>query len=443
MIDAIIAGAGLAGASVAAALTEFGWNILVVEPGLDAAKRLSGELIHPPGVAALDELGLWKSVEQAGGMPVLGFAVFSDSKEACLLPYAEAPALPAQGFAIDHVLLRKRLLRALGDLPRVNIRSGARIAGVDIRSKDQVVVTVAAGKREEELCCKLLVAADGTTSKISVMAGIRHSRNRVSSTLGFVLRDSPVPHPGFGNIFLGGPAPVLAYQITPDVARVTFDVPDYRNGGRLLGDSHRYLEALPEPFREAVKKLVETQQPLCSANYSSVPESVVSGRLVLAGDAAGSCHPLTATGLTVCLQDALRLRNALRETGGEVPQALRLYARRRRGPQRTRVTLAKSLYDTFKAQTPQMRLLRRGVLKYWECSPKGRAACMALLSTCERRTSVMVAEYAKCVYHGLREMALGRENQPVTQLREPARAMLGVSLSALKYAGETLRGIMR
>jgi hypothetical protein len=67
MIDAIIAGAGLAGASVAAALTELGWKILVVEPGLDASKRLSGELIHPPGVMALAELGLWKNLEHAGG----------------------------------------------------------------------------------------------------------------------------------------------------------------------------------------------------------------------------------------------------------------------------------------------------------------------------------------------------------------------------------------
>jgi squalene monooxygenase len=428
---------------VAAALTELGWNILVVEPGLDASKRLSGELIHPPGVTALAELGLWKSLEQAGGMPMLGFAVFSDSKEACLLPYAEARALPAQGFAIDHVLLRERLLSAIVELPRVSVRSRARISGVDLSDDDKVVVTVATAEHVERISCRLLVAADGVASKISVLAGIRHSRTRVSTTLGFVLRDGRLPHPGFGNVFLGGPAPVLAYQITPDVARVTFDVPDDRNGGRLLGDSRGYLEALPEPFRETVKNLVETQQPICSANYSSVSESVVNGRLVLVGDAAGSCHPLTATGLTVCLHDALRLRNSLRETAGDVRHALRLYARRRRGPQRTRVTLAKVLYDTFKAQTPEMYLLRRGVLRYWECNPQGRAACMALLSTCERRTWVMAAEYSKCVYHGLRELVRGRANQAVTPLREPARVMLGVSRNALKCAGEALRDIKR
>ena len=37
--------------AVAAALAEFGYHILIVEPGLDHSKRLAGELIHPPGVS--------------------------------------------------------------------------------------------------------------------------------------------------------------------------------------------------------------------------------------------------------------------------------------------------------------------------------------------------------------------------------------------------------
>ena len=49
--DVVVAGAGVAGVSVAAALREFGHRVLLVEPGLDSAKRLAGELIHPPGAS--------------------------------------------------------------------------------------------------------------------------------------------------------------------------------------------------------------------------------------------------------------------------------------------------------------------------------------------------------------------------------------------------------
>src|SRR5439155_22319279 len=57
-VDALVAGGGMAGASAAATLSAMRWNVLLVEPGLDPAKRLAGELIHPPGVSDLAELGL-------------------------------------------------------------------------------------------------------------------------------------------------------------------------------------------------------------------------------------------------------------------------------------------------------------------------------------------------------------------------------------------------
>ena len=54
--DVLIAGGGMAGAAVAAALDDLGLRTLVVEPGLDDSKRLAGELIHPPGTTDLAEL---------------------------------------------------------------------------------------------------------------------------------------------------------------------------------------------------------------------------------------------------------------------------------------------------------------------------------------------------------------------------------------------------
>ena len=52
-VDVVVAGGGIAGTSVAAALRGSGLEVVVVEPGLDRTKRLAGELIHPPGVTDL------------------------------------------------------------------------------------------------------------------------------------------------------------------------------------------------------------------------------------------------------------------------------------------------------------------------------------------------------------------------------------------------------
>ena len=104
--DVIVAGGGMAGGSVAAALDRLGLRTLVVEPGLDSSKRLAGELIHPPGVANLAELGLLGSLEAAGGAPVLGFAVVCDGRSH-RLPYASLGTLRPTGFAMEHAASRR------------------------------------------------------------------------------------------------------------------------------------------------------------------------------------------------------------------------------------------------------------------------------------------------------------------------------------------------
>ena len=251
--------------------------------------------------------------------------------------------------------------------------------------------------------------------------------------------DGAAPCPEFANVF-AGPVPVLAYQIQPGSVRVMFDLRKDPRDGAPSKPEPAHLAPLPAAFRAAVGRALEDQPPLVSASYSVIPEAVVKGRVVLVGDAAGCCHPLTATGLTVCTRDALRLRQALAERDGDVPRALADYARRREGPQRTRLALAGALYEAFSAQSPEMRLLRRGLLQYWARSPRGRAVSMALLSTHEGRMGVMAAEYARVAGYGLLELLLRRPGAARESLGFRGRAVFGLSRSTVRYAAAALSG---
>ncbi len=172
-----------------------------------------------------------------------------------------------------------------------------------------------------------------------------------------------------------------------------------------------------------------------SVNYSIQPHAVCRGRLALVGDAAGCCHPLTATGLTASTRDAMHLRQALRETG-DVPAAVRRYATLREGPQRTRVALAESLYRAFSEQTPEMRLLRDGILRFWKRSRRGRAASLALLSTHEGRMSMMTLCYAQATGYAMVELVRRRG---AAEHRASATAR---GLAALRLSRATL-GVLR
>lgn len=439
--DVVIAGGGLAGVSVAAALREFGYRILLVEPGLDNSKRLAGELIHPPGTTDLEELGLLPALEEAGGHEVLGFAVFPEKLDRFVLGYEEIRGLKNRGLAMEHASMTRALLAAAEKMENVTVWMGARVSAVDVSNPDFADITVLHGKREVPIRAQLLVAADGRTSSVRKLAGINDNRQRISHMVGFVLEGARLPQSGYGHIFVGGPAPALAYQIADNETRVMFDIPDNPHGVKALEKDPAYLDTLPEPFRSDVRHAMETQTALVSANYSVTPDQVIKGRLVCAGDAGGCCHPLTATGISVTTRDAIRLRQALRETQGDIPTALRRYSSLREGPNRTRVALAEALYEAFTAHTPEMHLLRLGLLKYWERSSRGRAASMALLSTHEGRMSAMARQYARVVGYAIPELLSWGKEHPET-LGSRRMAVKGLLKSTVVYAKEAARGYL-
>ena len=415
--DAIIAGGGVAGSAAAAVLAEFGYHVLLIEPGLQHAKRLAGELIHPPGVAALKELGLLACLEQAGGVPVQGFAVLPGPHR---LPYKDVREFTMPGLAIDHATMAESLLREVTKLDRVTVWRGARVTAIDLNRRDYVTTTVNRDGSEDQLRADLLVAADGRCSHLRGMAGIRHKQVHLSSMVGHTLKHSRLPHPGFGHLFAGGPSPVLAYELGNGDIRIMLDLPKPEH-------ARASLNALPDYLRSDVEQVMETETPLRAANYSVIPEAVYRGRMVCVGDAGGCCHPLTATGLSACLRDAILLKQALGDTKNEIPKALRRYSALREGPQRTRLVCAKALYDVFRAETPETRLLRQGLFRYWQ-RPHGRKATMELLSTYEARRLVMVREYLQVCRYALPDL-----------LRSgPARsdAMVGLSRALLKFVGE-------
>jgi 2-polyprenyl-6-methoxyphenol hydroxylase-like FAD-dependent oxidoreductase len=439
--DVVVAGGGIAGSAAAAALSGLGYEVAIVEPGMDASRRLAGELVHPTGAAALAQLGLLDAARGEDRSDVTGFSVrfggAVDSK-VVRLPYSVsgAPANPA--FAMEHNRMRERLFAAVARMTRVTVLDRSRITSVDPDAGAHASVRISTPAGEALLRPRLLVGADGASSPVSRLAGIAQRRERISTLFGLVLEGKPLPDPGYGHVFLGGCGPVLAYPIACGAVRVMFDVPDSPAGPRTAEACSASLAALPEPFRGEVARALENSRIIASASYNAGMREIVRGRLALVGDAAGCCHPLTATGLTVCAHDALRLRDALRDTGGDIVRALPLYARRRRAPQRTRLILARALYEVLCGHTPESRLMRDGLREYWNGGSNARTRSMALVSTAEDRLCMMLMELARVMLYsiGARLSDAWREGRFAPA---QTRALLALPRLVLRHAGETLR----
>ncbi len=424
----------MAGVCAAAALAELGREVRVLDAGVDRHKQLAGELIHPPGVAVLHRLGLSSALESSGAQEVKGFAVVSAQGDSQLLPYSEVPELTHSGAAVEHASFCAQLQAAVQTLPRVTLQRHARVTALEGLDEDAVRVRLASG---EQLSARLVVAADGRGSSVRRMAGIGESRTTLSTMLGQLVPAELLPHEGYGHVFIEGASLVLAYRISPTRARVMIDVAPGAASLDACRTDPAHLSALPPPLREAVRAAL-AHRSLTAANSTVLPEASARGRVALVGDAAGCCHPLTASGLSSCAHDAMALARSVTASPRDEREALQRYVRLRQGGQRTRISLASALYQALGDNSPEMVLLRRGLFRFWRENAEGRAASMGLLSTQDARMGVLAREYAKVMAYSLPELV--RRSTERTPLLQRPRTALKLVRSALPWVSQTVRG---
>ena len=391
---------------------------------------LAGELLHPVAVEELTAFGFGEAL-RAEGAPIVGFAVI-DGERTALLPYAPGN----RGLGIEHHALVVPLLDILERRGDVEVRRRTRV-GLLSDGPDGVEVTLSTEGRSERVRARLLVAADGRASPLRRAVGIPEQHDRLSTMIGVLVDAGALPHAGRGHLFIGGPAPVLAYPISGSKARVMVDLPLGSTPEKVRDPA--ILSGLPVPLRQAILGALDREPPLVAASETRVLEAAYKGHLVLVGDAAGCCHPLSASGIASAVRDSRALERAMSASGNDLPLALAAYARARRPANRTRIALASALYEAFCSDSGEMAALRRGLFRYWERSATGTRISMSLLSTRETRMSVMAREYARVVAHGL--VALGTGS--VQAVRGPRRAMsAGARLvaSALPHVRTAMAG---
>jgi 2-polyprenyl-6-methoxyphenol hydroxylase-like FAD-dependent oxidoreductase len=394
-VDVLIAGGGVTGSTAAAALSSLGLKILIIEPKAHNGRRLAGELIHPPGIDGLRQLGLLENGSVIGS-EIKGFAIFPFDPEqahveSLTLPYSEVEGLDHGGMAIEHQTLKDHLLEKVKALSDVEVWMGARVSSIEEVDADRTYAAIVTnGDQDTRVNARLIIGADGAMSQVRKLTGIPHETHRYSGMLGLEVDDRNLPNPGYGNIFQNPVGISYAYSVTKGRARVMFEV---LRGDDTKDSIHEHLKFFPAAFRADIEKVLNEEKPLAAANYRIVPQTSVKANIALLGDARGCCHPLTASGITTGVKDALTLRDLLIEHSFNVPVALRHYSVLCGRVQLTRRTLSEELREAFLSHTAEAKLLNECIFAYWRTNPKGRAHSLALLSTQDSSILSMGAQF--------------------------------------------------
>ena len=389
----VVAGAGIAGLTVAALLAkgEQGnrLGIRLIDSGArprfdsadDIALRVSAIAAGSSRLYA--SLGAWNAVAAARASPFREMRVWDanhsvEGPEALRFDAAEF-ALPELGFIVENVLLQAALLQVVEDAG-VTVEFGTKIEAV--RAVDAGIDLDCSG---ETLHADLVIGADGASSAVRQHAkiGITSWRYGQSAFVTHLRPECSHRECAWQRFLPTGPLALLplldgrvsvVWSTTPDQAEEAQAADDRALGLMLTEASGRVLGELVVQGNRATFPL--------KAQYAV---RYVRRGTALIGDAAHSIHPLAGQGANLGIADASVLARIIHEAiaAGEYPgdlPVLRRYERARKGANATMLYFVDTLNRLFAQPSARVRALRAAGMRAFNLSGpvRRRAAAVAL-----------------------------------------------------------------
>lgn len=327
--DIVIAGGGVAGATAAAFLAQSGHRVALVDrqrpkdldPGSDFDPRVVA--IAPGSAAVLDAAGAWERLPTERLGPYDRMQVHADGGE--IEFRASEHGLSQLGWIVEVPWLQACVWQALAGIGGVELIAPAGVKDVSQR-EDHVRIERDDGKT---LRARLLVAADGARSRLRQMAGIETEMWHYNQQALVCHVTTERPNDGIAWQRFTEHGPLALLPLADGRSSIVWSQPE-RRVAELKGlDESAFLTELNDsqdsPFGQASAASARYAFPLIRRQA----KRLVSGRLVLLGDAARNVHPLAGQGLNLGLMDAAALAEVLADwTGDDAPaRVLRHYDR--------------------------------------------------------------------------------------------------------------------
>lgn len=387
MLDLVIVGGGLVGASLALALADSGLSIGLVEArALDASGHPAFDdraiALSQGSLRIFERLGLWQELAPSAA-PIRHIHVSDRGHFGVTRLSASGQGVPALG----QVALARDLGRVMAARlkAQTNLRLFCPARLLDFRQEaDAVALSIDHEGGHKAIHCQLLVAADGKDSPIRTKLCIgTHYWDYDQSAVTAVVRMSKSHEDrAFERFTDSGP---LALLPLPDgrMALVWTAWNQKKGLGNEGGpdvktlmamDGERFAQALQARFGWRLGRILEVGPRFAYPLSYMQAKSLTSSRIALVGNAAHLLHPIAGQGFNLGLRDVdllARLLNEAAAQGADIGDAKLLgrYASGRLRDQKATGFFTDGLVRLFSNNLPCLGLLRGLGLAALDCLP--------------------------------------------------------------------------
>ncbi|NND89289.1 MAG: UbiH/UbiF/VisC/COQ6 family ubiquinone biosynthesis hydroxylase [Granulosicoccus sp.] len=371
--DVVIAGGGMVGSMLAAALSASSLRVAILEPvapepfapGSSPQLDIRVSALSIATQRMLQKVGAWQGIIDRRACPYRQMLVWDGEAEGRTHFRASDIGAPELGHIVENRVLQLALLETIKSAGRVDYLCPARLLAFTRLADDRIRCELSDG--HGSVTTRLLVGADGARSTVRELAGI-------------AIELTAYPHHALvATVETELPQQDITWQrFQPTGPEAMLPLPGHHASLVWYHDAdqvQRLRQMNDEDFVTCVQASFPTELGgiRCVIERGSFPiakahaRHYVADRIALIGDAAHTVHPLAGQGVNLGMLDAAVLAEVLLEAlaAGRDPgsrRVLRRYERWRRGENALMISILDGFYHAFKPQPVAVRTARSAAL---------------------------------------------------------------------------------
>ncbi|WP_455380376.1 2-octaprenyl-6-methoxyphenyl hydroxylase [Acidihalobacter prosperus] len=351
--DVLIVGGGMVGASLGGALAETGYHVGIIEakpygtPGQPSYDERSTALALG-SKRFLDRFGIWSELTHEAA-PISHIHVSERGRFGAVHIDALEQNVQALGYVVPNRAFGAAVLSVLKHAENIDLIAPAEVEQV-IQSENEESVEIRFLNNIPTDClrARLVVAADGTKSPIRQKLGIPVEKHLYgqSALIANVTVGKPCQGWAYERFTPAGPMAML--PMGGDRYSLVWTHQDADLNSTLALSDADFLSALQQRFGWRLGRLKAVGQRAAYPLGLIRSQATSHGRVVLAGNALHTLHPVAGQGFNLALRDVEALSRLLSEGGDPGRESLlQRYRHLREGDMRTVINLTDAMVQLF------------------------------------------------------------------------------------------------